>query len=69
VPGVDGHGPNLFGTGNIYLLILKSDEGTIYALVLEPTGQENTYRRIGVAQMPEDDGMADNWDVSELILI
>lgn len=69
MPGVDGHGPNLFGTGNIYLLILKSDEGTISALVLEPTGQENTYRRIGVAQMPEDDGMADNWDVSELILI
>ncbi len=31
-----------------------------YALLLEPTGRvNNEYRRIGTAQIPEDEGMAD----------
>ena len=44
-------------------------EGTIYALILEPTCYRNTYRRIGVAQIPEDDGMAEGWDIGELTII
>jgi hypothetical protein len=43
--------------------------GTIYALILEPTGLPRTYRRIGVAQIPEDDGMAEGWESSELKII
>lgn len=129
-PGVDGVGPDIFGKGIIYLMVLKSDfpfegvgeegdgedegegqnedegtedddqaddenegewegedenegeatddedededdepSGTIYALLLEPTGVTRTYRRIGVAQIPEDDSMAEGWKSSELTII
>ncbi|KAH8661563.1 heterokaryon incompatibility protein-domain-containing protein [Tricladium varicosporioides] len=44
-------------------------EGTIYALILEPGGSRNTYRRIGVAQIPEDDGMAEGWEIKNLTII
>jgi hypothetical protein len=125
VAGIEGVGPDLFGKGIIYLMVLKSDfpfqgedegegegedeeestdgdekdddeseeesdgeaedgseasseedegednehAGTIYALILEPTGLPRTYRRIGVAQIPEDDGMAEGWESSELKII
>lgn len=112
VAGVDGVGPDIFGKGIIYLMVLKSDfpfggggedgdeddtevdgddeedeeedenseeddderesdeqTGTIYALILEPAGLPRTYRRIGVAQIPEDDGMAEEWSSSVLTII
>ncbi|KAH8803638.1 heterokaryon incompatibility protein-domain-containing protein [Xylogone sp. PMI_703] len=47
----------------------EEHEGTIYALILEPTGSPRTYTRIGVAQIPEDDGMAEGWKSSELKII
>jgi hypothetical protein len=89
VAGLEGRGPNIFGKGIVYLMILKSgfgfgqerddsdddsddadEDGTIWALMLEPTGRRNTYRRIGVAQIPEDDGMADDgWQIGELTIV
>lgn len=36
---------------------------TVYALILEPTGRRaDEYKRVGIAEIPEDDGMADGWD-------
>jgi Heterokaryon incompatibility protein (HET) len=41
-----------------------------FALVLEPTGRvDNEYRRIGTAQIPEDDGMADGWEKKTVTVI
>lgn len=35
-----------------------------YALLLEPTGRAgNEFRRLGTAQIPEDKGMADGWEI------
>jgi len=39
------------------------DFGTIYDLILDPTGRENDeFRRVGVAEMTEEDRQADGRD-------
>jgi hypothetical protein len=48
----------------------QCDWTTIYALILEPTGRSSgEYRRIGIADIPEMDGMADGWDLSTVTVI
>jgi hypothetical protein len=50
---------NRFGN---YDLKRRADVRGIHALILHPTrNSEDEYRRIGIAQIPEDDGMADDW--------
>lgn len=52
---------NRFGN---YDLKRRADVRGIHALVLQPTGgNEDEWRRIGIAQIPEDEGMADDWPV------
>jgi hypothetical protein len=60
----------------IYLQIAKwsgkyaDPEGTIYSLVLEPTGEDGVYRRIGRAQIPQQDGIAKiGWKVETVVII
>ncbi|CZR60249.1 uncharacterized protein PAC_10145 [Phialocephala subalpina] len=43
---------------------------TIYALLLESAGQESgEYIRIGIAEIPEEDGMADGWDLKTVTVV
>lgn len=45
--------------------LIKTDEeiATIYALILEPTGRGvDEYNRVGIAEIPEENGMAEGWD-------
>jgi Heterokaryon incompatibility protein (HET) len=62
----------------IYMQIGRSGKGdprwgavhARHALVLEPTGRvDNEYRRVGTAQIPEDDGMADGWERKTVTVI
>jgi hypothetical protein len=67
-----GDEPNIFGQDNVFLQILPDALGTIYALILapaEPFQGMKTHRRIGIAQIPKDDGMADNWEVDVFCVI
>ncbi len=53
----------LIAQGSMYLQILPDVFGTIYALILklaEPLLGMKSYRGIGIAQLPQDDGMADD---------
>jgi len=48
----------------------QCDWTTIYALILEPTGRSSgEYRRIGIADIPEMNGMADGWDLSTVTVV
>jgi Heterokaryon incompatibility protein (HET) len=41
-----------------------------YTLILEPTGSaSDEYRRIGIAQIPEDEGMADGWKTRTITIV
>ncbi|KAE8453902.1 hypothetical protein EG329_007678 [Mollisiaceae sp. DMI_Dod_QoI] len=58
---------NRFGD---YDLKRRADVRGIHALVLQPTGKgESEFRRIGMAQIPEDEGMADDWPVRTVTII
>ena len=71
---------DLISKGAIYLQMMKYGCGsygeihwgskqTIYALVLEPVdGINDEFCRVGVAQIPEDDGMAENWPSKTLTI-
>jgi hypothetical protein len=40
----------------------RTEPGVIYVLILKPTSVEDSeFVRIGVAEIPCDDGMADGW--------
>jgi len=44
--------------------------GVRLALILEPTGlASNEYRRIGIAQIPEDEGMTDGWETRTTTIV
>ncbi|CZR65411.1 uncharacterized protein PAC_15311 [Phialocephala subalpina] len=46
------------------------DTTTIYALILEPTGGTiDEYKRIGIAEIPEEDGMAEDWDTKIITIV
>jgi len=63
---------NIFGQGNLYLQILPNVLGVIYALILapaEPIEGNEVYRRIGIAQIPKDDGMADGWESAVFTIV
>ncbi|KAF4622768.1 hypothetical protein G7Y89_g14259 [Cudoniella acicularis] len=59
----------------IYLQISKwtgfwGEDGVLFALILEPTGLLDEYRRIGVAQIPEDNGIAEvGWKRQRLYIV
>jgi hypothetical protein len=61
--------------GIMYLQISKwtgcwGEDGILFALILEPTGSINEYRRIGIAQIPEDNGIAEiGWKRQRLHII
>ena len=68
IPGFNGVGPDLSSREIIYMKIARlfgnctSDgyPGILYALVLERVvGEGETFRRIGIAQIPDADGMAE----------
>lgn len=43
---------------------------TVYALMLDPTGQEpEEYRRIGIAEIPEEDRMAEGWELKTVKIV
>jgi hypothetical protein len=45
-------------------------EPDVYALLLGPTGvEEDQYKRVGIARIPEDNGIADGWDVSTVTIV
>jgi Heterokaryon incompatibility protein (HET) len=62
--------PNFSQPRVMYMQIGKFQYNEVYgkadvrmALILEPTGSaSNEYRRIGIARIPEDEGMADGWE-------
>jgi len=63
---------NIFGQGNVYLQILPDVLGIIHALILapaEPIEGNKAYRRIGIAQIPKDDGMADDWESDVFVIV
>ncbi|KUJ11494.1 HET-domain-containing protein [Mollisia scopiformis] len=75
---VDAAHKNMLRLGVICLQIGKfghrdypEDPGeTVFALVLQPTGREvDEYRRIGIAEIPAEDGMADNWDFKTVKIV
>lgn len=38
--------------------------------MLEPTGRQlNEYRRIGIAEIPEDDNMAEGWSIKTVTVV
>jgi hypothetical protein len=42
---------------------MEVGHATVFGLMLEPTGnQPECYRRIGIVEIPEEDGMAIGWD-------
>jgi len=50
--------------------LVNDEVTTVYALMLEPTGRAvNEYKRIGIAEIPEDDGMADDWEVKVVTIV
>jgi Heterokaryon incompatibility protein (HET) len=61
----------------IYMQIGRFEEeasygeaGVRFALILEPTGSaSNEYRRIGIAQIPEDEAMADGWGTKTITVV
>ena len=42
---------------------------TIYALIPEPTEQENEHRRIGVAEIPEEKFKIEKWDLETVTVV
>jgi hypothetical protein len=42
---------------------------TIYVLILEPTEKENGYRRIGVAEIPEEKIKVEKWDLETVTIV
>ncbi|KAF4630552.1 hypothetical protein G7Y89_g7584 [Cudoniella acicularis] len=43
---------------------------TVFALLLEPTGKgESEYVRIGIAEIPQEEGMADGWDTMTVTVV
>jgi Heterokaryon incompatibility protein (HET) len=69
--------PNFRQRRAIYLQVgrfqfeaVYGEAGLRYALILEPTGSaSDEYRRIGVAQIPEDEGMADGWETRTITIV
>lgn len=43
---------------------------TVYALMLEPSGQEpEEYRRISITEIPKEDGMAEGWELKTMKIV
>jgi len=53
-----------FGHHSQWSTIKTGEEiATVFALILEPTGRGvDEYKRIGLAEIPEENGMAEGWD-------
>ncbi|KAH6701271.1 heterokaryon incompatibility protein-domain-containing protein [Leptodontidium sp. MPI-SDFR-AT-0119] len=48
----------------------KTLGSTAFALILQPSGERSEeYRRIGIAEVPTDDGMADGWDIKVVTIV
>jgi hypothetical protein len=46
-----------------YFIETDEEMATVFALILEPTGQgADEYKRVGSAEIPEENGMAEGWD-------
>ena len=55
---------------DVHLSSSVGEVTTIYALILEPTGSvPNHFKRIGIAEIPEESGMADAWDTRTITLV
>jgi hypothetical protein len=72
------HNWNRNGDGNIYLQIAKwgfagatdPHDSELFALILEPTGGIGEYRRIGIARIPEEDGIAEiGWEIRTVRIV
>lgn len=71
IPGSKGVGPDLSSRGIIFMKIGRlfdvhvtssTYNGVSYALMLEPIdGDSEEFRRIGIAQIPDDFGMTEGW--------
>jgi hypothetical protein len=42
---------------------------TAFALILQPTQRHEEYKRIGIAEIPTEDGMADGWDTKIVTIV
>ena len=53
-----------FGHGALPHFIKTDEEiATVFGLILEPTGDgEDEYKRIGIIEIPEENGLAEGWD-------
>ena len=78
IPSVEGVGPNLSEREVIYFKIARlldkrsGDDyaGVLYALLLEQVeGESEVFRRIGIAQIPDDDGMTEGWPARTIKII
>ncbi|KAE9374043.1 HET-domain-containing protein [Stipitochalara longipes BDJ] len=47
----------------------KTFGSTAFALILQPTEKHEEYQRIGIAEIPTDDGMADGWDTKIITIV
>jgi hypothetical protein len=77
-PGMGGYCQDTLHPDLIYLQIGKwrtedmhpEGIGTLYALILEPVeGSEDTYKRVGIAEIPEENGEADRWPIKTVTII
>jgi hypothetical protein len=52
-----------FGHRRLYFIETDEKIATVFGLILEPTGRGvDEYKRIGIAEIPEENGMAEGWD-------
>jgi hypothetical protein len=42
---------------------------TAFALILQPTQRHEEYKRIGIAEIPTEDDMADGWDTKIVTIV
>jgi hypothetical protein len=49
---------------------MEEGHATVFGLMLEPTGyQPEHYRRIGIVEIPEENGMAEGWDTKVVTIV